>query len=122
MLDAKNYFDGRVKPPFRQNQFGVSLGGPIRRNETFFFGNYEGSRIFKGITLGAAFPTQDMRNGNFTGMGPIIHPATQQPFTNDQIPDALIAPFAKPCWPMCRFRPPLGRDGTSLGLVTAIYQ
>jgi len=95
VLDAKNYFDGPIKPPFRQNQFGVSLGGPIRHNQTFFFGNYEGSRIFKGITLGAALPSQDMRNGNFTGMGPIIDPATQQPFTNDQIPDALIAPFAK---------------------------
>lgn len=95
VLDARNYFDGSIKPPFRQNQFGVSLGGPIRRNQTFFFGNYEGSRIFKGVTLGAALPTQDMRNGNFTGMGPIIDPATQQPFTNDQIPNALIAPFAK---------------------------
>jgi outer membrane receptor protein involved in Fe transport len=95
VLDAKNYFDGAIKPPFRQNQFGVSLGGPIRRNNTFFFGNYEGSRIFKGITLGAALPTKDMRAGNFAGMGPIINPATQQPFMNDQIPDAMIAPFAK---------------------------
>jgi outer membrane receptor protein involved in Fe transport len=95
VLDAKNYFDGAIKPPFRQNQFGVSLGGPIRRNKTFVFGNYEGSRIFKGITLGAALPTKDMRAGNFAGMGPIINPATQQPFMNDQIPDPMIAPFAK---------------------------
>src|SRR5262249_48561415 len=35
------------------------------------------------------------RAGNFTGMGPIINPATQQPFINDQIPDSMIAPFAK---------------------------
>ena len=94
VLDAKNYFDGAEKPPFRQNQFGGSLGGPIRRNKSFIFGNYEGSRIFKGVTLGAALPTEDMRNGNFAGMGPIIDPATGQPFTNDQIPDTMIAPFA----------------------------
>jgi hypothetical protein len=50
------------------------------------------SRIFKGITLGAALPTQDMRNGNFARMGPIIDPATGQPFTNDQVPDTMIAP------------------------------
>jgi hypothetical protein len=95
VLDAKNFFDGSIKPPFRQNQFGASVGGPIKRNKTFFFGNYEGSRIFKGVTLGAALPTEDMRSGNFTGMGPIINPATQLPFTNDQIPDSMIAPFAK---------------------------
>lgn len=95
VLDAKNFFDGAIKPPFRQNQFGASLGGPIQPSKTFFFGNYEGSRIFKGITLGAALPSEDMRAGNFTGMGPIIDPATQQPFPNDQIPDAMIAPFAK---------------------------
>ena len=95
VLDAKNFFDGSIKPPFRQNQFGASVGGPIKRNKLFFFGNYEGSRIFKGVTLGAALPTEDMRAGNFTGMGPIIDPATQLPFTNDQIPDTMIAPFAK---------------------------
>ena len=95
VLDARNFFDGTIKPPFRQNQFGASLDGPIQRNKTFIFGNYEGSRIFKGITLGAALPTRDMRTGNFVGMGPIINPATQQPFMNDQIPDAMIAPFAK---------------------------
>jgi hypothetical protein len=43
VLDAKNYFDsGSSAPPFQRNQFGGSIGGPVRRNQTFFFGSYEG--------------------------------------------------------------------------------
>src|SRR5947209_9057898 len=42
-LDARNFFDGQ-KPPFRRNQFGAAAGGPIRRDRTFIFGNYEGLR------------------------------------------------------------------------------
>jgi outer membrane receptor protein involved in Fe transport len=117
VLDAKNFFDGTEKPPFRQNQFGVSLGGPIQRSKTFVFGNYEGSRIFKGITLGAALPTEDMQKGIFTGMGPIINPATGLPFPNDQIPDSSIAPFAKAI--LEKVPPPtspgLGRNFTGFG-------
>jgi len=43
-LDAPNFFDQGDAPPFRRNQFGASLGGPIRRDKTFAFGNYEGFR------------------------------------------------------------------------------
>ncbi len=43
-LDGRNYFDQGSIPPFRQNQFGSSLGGPIRKNLLFLFGNYEGFR------------------------------------------------------------------------------
>ena len=56
VLDARNFFD-LTKPHFRQNQFGAGLGAPIKRNSTFFFANYEGSRIFKGITITSALPT-----------------------------------------------------------------
>src|SRR5579872_603343 len=43
-LDARNYFDPATIPPFRQNQFGISAGAPIRKDKTFIFGDYEGVR------------------------------------------------------------------------------
>jgi hypothetical protein len=43
-LDARNFFDHGEIPPFRRNEFGGSLGGPIRKDKTFLFGNYEGFR------------------------------------------------------------------------------
>src|SRR6202158_1317134 len=52
-LDTRNFFDnssGVPKPPFRRNQFGVSAGGPIRKDHTFIFGDYEGIRQSEGTT------------------------------------------------------------------------
>lgn len=65
-LDTKNYFDG-VKPPFRRNQFGIAAGGPIHRNRSFFFANYEGLRQSLGVTHLDIVPSQAARNGNLSG-------------------------------------------------------
>lgn len=75
-LDANNFFlnqAGLSNPEFRQNQYGFTLGGPIvipkvynGRNRTFWFGNYEGTRISQGTTLIGTVPTPLMREGNFT--------------------------------------------------------
>jgi hypothetical protein len=62
-LDARNFFDGPQKPPFRRNQFGGSFGGPIRKNDTFFFGDYEGLRQSQGITTPVNVLSQAARNG-----------------------------------------------------------
>lgn len=65
-LDAANFFDnfgGSIKPPFRRNQFGGSGGGPIRKDRTFFFGDYEGLRQDLGISGLATVPSLDARNG-----------------------------------------------------------
>src|ERR1700681_2161513 len=49
-LDTRNFFDGPTVPPFRRNQFGASAGGPIRKDRTFIFGDYEGIRQSLGTT------------------------------------------------------------------------
>ncbi len=63
---ARNFFNPSTSiPPFLRNQFGVSAGGPIRRDHTFFFFNYEGSRITSSVTELGAVPTTAMRSGDF---------------------------------------------------------
>jgi Carboxypeptidase regulatory-like domain/TonB-dependent Receptor Plug Domain/TonB dependent receptor len=62
-LDARNYFDAATIPPFRQNQFGISGGGPILKGRTFIFGDYEGIRESKGITAVNVVPSTNARNG-----------------------------------------------------------
>jgi len=65
-LDADNFFDnanGVPKPPFRRNQFGVSAGGPIRKDRTFVFGDYEGIRQSLGTTISSGVPSANARMG-----------------------------------------------------------
>jgi hypothetical protein len=64
ILDAKNFFAVKTapKPEFRYNNFGGNIGGPIRRNSTFFFVNYEGSRQRIGITGSGTVPSATLRS------------------------------------------------------------
>ena len=78
-LDARNYFDPATIPPFRRNQFGASLGGPIRKDRTFFFGNYEGLRQDQSVTQLAVVPTQAARNGQLTA-GPVTVSPLVEPY------------------------------------------
>jgi hypothetical protein len=72
-LDANNFFNnasGVAVPDLKQNQFGGTLGGPIRRDRTFLFGSYEGRRIRQGIPSGQVFlPTAAELSGDFSGGG-----------------------------------------------------
>ena len=73
--DARNYFNAAplVKPQDRLNQFGGSLGGPIKRNKLFFFGNYEGIRQKSGITFyDVLVPSADFRNTLPAPLQPIV--------------------------------------------------
>ncbi|OLD69542.1 MAG: hypothetical protein AUI45_07390 [Acidobacteria bacterium 13_1_40CM_2_56_11] len=62
-LDARNFFDADKIPPFKRNQFGGAIGGPILKDRTFFFADYEGIRQSKGISTLAFVPSQNARNG-----------------------------------------------------------
>ena len=67
-LDAKNFFDDPNSPiaPYKQNQFGFTLGGPIVHSRTFFFVDYEGLRIRQAQTLTSFVPTDAQRAGDFS--------------------------------------------------------
>ena len=62
-LDARNFFDQGFVPPFRRNQFGGSLGGPLKKNRWFLFGNYEGFRQSLAITSVSVVPDDQARLG-----------------------------------------------------------
>jgi len=86
-LNARNYFaqPGR-KPEFRRNQYGLTVGGPIRKNGTFFFADWQGTRLRTGITRQSVVPTVAQRSGVFTTA--IYDPANspRTPFVNNTIP------------------------------------
>ena len=89
IFDARNYFvpPAESKPPFKQNQFGASLGGPIQRNKTFFFLDYEGARIRQSQTQLFTVPTALERSGNFAGSGITVDmPGATAMFPNDTLP------------------------------------
>ena len=62
-LDARNFFDQASVPPFRRNQFGGALGGPLRKNKLFLFGNYEGFREALAVSSVAVVPDAEARLG-----------------------------------------------------------
>ena len=97
-LDANNFFNnraGRAKPDFKQNQFGGTLGGPVFKNKTFFFGSYQGHRETQGQTALSTVPTLAMRNGDFSELNrAIFDPATGQPFGGNVIPSNRFDPVA----------------------------
>ena len=97
-FDAKNFFDPADEPipPFTRNQFGGTIGGPIVRDRTFFFGNYEGLRLNQSITKTATVPSAAMKRGDFSELGtPIIDPFTGQQFPGNIIPADRIAPIGQ---------------------------
>ena len=69
-LDARNFFDRTSSPPpFRRHQFGGSAGGPIKRDKTFWFVDYEGFRESLGITTTSKVPSPAARNGTLVSKG-----------------------------------------------------
>ncbi|MGA2606201.1 MAG: carboxypeptidase-like regulatory domain-containing protein [Terriglobia bacterium] len=96
-FDARNFFANRL-PELRRNQFGGTMGGPIRKDNTFAFGSYEGTRIRKGYTQLGLVPGAAERSGDFSDLLPqgiqIIDPLTGQPFDGNRIPQGRLSSYA----------------------------
>jgi hypothetical protein len=145
-VQARNLFDrnpsfvtsdGRFKaPPFNQNQFGVTLGGPVEvpryyngKDRTFFFVNYEGFRLRRGNTTLTSVPTPAMKAGDYSSfLGPGVGTdATGQPIVRNAIYDALTSqlvndvyvrtPFPGNKIPLNRFDPVALRSISFPGLI-----
>jgi hypothetical protein len=109
-FDARNFFDDPTKPipPFKQNQFGGTLGGPIiipriyeRKDKTFFFLSYEGQRIRQSLTKAFSVPTAAMRAGDLSAFsGQIYDPfatdasGNRLPLQGNRIPTLRLNPVA----------------------------
>ena len=123
-MDAKSFFAQGVEP-LKRNQFGGTVGGPIKKDKTFFFLYYEGLRNRQGETSSATVPTADERTGNFAQLCPegftaglcnnpqnqLINEFSGQPFLNNQIP--FINPISQnllPFFPQPN-NPALGPNG-----------
>jgi hypothetical protein len=104
-LDASNYFDVGGKPDFTRNQFGVTAGGPIRRNKLFYFASYEGLRENLGRTITSAVPDDNARRGL------LPDPSNPGQFLNVGVAPA-VAPYIAE-YPVA--------NGTNLGDGTALH-
>jgi hypothetical protein len=98
-FDANNFFNnraGRPKPAFSQHQFGGTSGGPIAKDKTFYFFDYQGYRVSQGQTYLSTVPSAKMRNGDFSELNRIIYdPITHLPFPGNVIPQDRWDPAAK---------------------------
>ncbi len=95
--------DPRAKDKVRYNQFGATVGGPIKRDKLFFFADYQGTRYVQPRIIVQNLFTNAERNGDFSALGQqlfnpfSVDPVTgnRAPFVNNQIPLSLINPVAK---------------------------
>ncbi len=95
VLDARNFF-AASKAPLRRNQFGGSVGGPVLRDKTFFFANFDGTRERRGLTRTAFVPTDALKAGDLSGLGKqLTDPLSGSPFPGARIPQSRIDPISQ---------------------------
>ncbi|HJZ99862.1 MAG TPA: TonB-dependent receptor, partial [Candidatus Solibacter sp.] len=130
-LDARNFFqrktpqDQRRLPNFVQSQFGATIGGPIKRNNWFFFGDYQGFRQALGLDITSTVPTVAQKQGNF-GTTNIYDPLTTRTdpanpanYIRDQFPNNTIpaSRIPRPAGILANFYP----DPNVAGLVNNFF-
>lgn len=98
-LDANNFFSNRARlnrPPLRRNQFGGTLGGPIRKDSTFFFVSYQGTLVRQARTSTTTVPLAGVAQGNFGAVNvydPLqVSGGVRQQFANNVIPTSRMDP------------------------------
>ncbi len=94
-LDTRNFFSSEVEP-LHQNQFGATLGGPVKKDRLFFFAYYEGYRNRQGQTTSSTVPSVQEHAGDFSGLGyPLLNfAAGGVPFPGNRIPKPALNPIA----------------------------
>jgi Carboxypeptidase regulatory-like domain/TonB-dependent Receptor Plug Domain/TonB dependent receptor len=115
-FDARNFF-ATTKPPISLNQFGGTLGGPVKQNRTFFFGSWERTRQLTSEAIVSTVPTLANRAGDFSDLRtsagqPILiyDPVTRQPFAGNVIPQNRLDSVAMAA---LKHYPLPNREGTS---------
>ena len=130
-IQARNFFSPTV-PPLKRNQFGATVGGPIKHDKIFFFADYEGARTRQGTTQNSSVPSVQQLNGDFSAGRPIfdplttaVNPANASQFVRTQFPGNIIpasrmsaqALFFEPLFPVANngpnlfvYSPPLSLD------------
>ena len=115
-LDARNFFSPE-RSFYRQNQFGGTVGGPIKQNKLFFFGDYQGTRQSQGIDTGLiSVPSLDERNGIFSDLtgevsGPYLANLLTQKLGR---PVTVNEPYSPVFSRMASFRKAFGRNPPSI--------
>jgi len=95
-LDAPNVFDQGNAPPFQRNQFGATLGGPIRKDKTFAFGNYEGFRQHLHQTSAAFVPDLRARAAAVSSVQPLLNLWPTAAATDPDFPGTCTPPTPLP--------------------------
>jgi hypothetical protein len=98
-FDANNFFNnraGRAKPAFSQHQYGGTIGGPLVKDHTFYFFDYQGYHVNQGATYLSTVPSAKMRAGDFSELNRVIYdPITHLPFPGNVIPQSQFDSAAK---------------------------